>query len=122
LRRQRRPRGNDVVIGERSGLRSIPQDRISAAKFWWGYSVYFPHDPLVNTVAMLVEDQQLAQLTGLLQAALPTIDLGWVVTALKAYVVAEIALLLKLDSDNNDGGVQLNATWPYPLVYVPTKM
>jgi hypothetical protein len=100
----------------------FPGNRISAAKFWWGYSVYFPHHPLVNTVVTLIKDQQLAQLTALLSAAMNTVDLGWVVTALKAYVIAEIVALVELDKRNDDGGAQLNATWPEPLVFVPTEM
>jgi hypothetical protein len=121
LRRQEVPPG--IELGE-AGVppTSIPQDRISAAKFWWGYSVYLPHDPLVNEIVVYIKDQQFQQLTSALQAAMTLVDLGWVVTALKAYVIAEVVLLVELDNKNNDGGAQLNATWASPLVYVPSEM
>jgi hypothetical protein len=121
LRRQPRPRGSSAHTA-RAVAASIPQDRISAARFWWGYSVYFPHTPLIETVVELITNKQYGQLAAELSLVMNLVDLGWVVTALKAYLIGEITLLVYLDQKNNDGGAQLNATWASPLIYVPTEM
>lgn len=45
--------------------------------------MYFPHDPLVNTVVTLVANREIAQLSALISAAMNAVDLGWVVSALR---------------------------------------
>ncbi|HSJ16976.1 MAG TPA: hypothetical protein VK920_02650 [Solirubrobacterales bacterium] len=72
-----------MSCSQAGGGREGVHDRISAAKAWWGYSVYFPHDPLVNTVVTLVASREIAQLTALISAAMNAVDLGWVVSALR---------------------------------------
>jgi hypothetical protein len=121
LRRQKPPRGVAAASEPSGSASSIPQDRISAATFWWGYSVYFPHDPLINEIVVYIQDHDAQALISALQAAMTVVDLGWVVTALKAYVELEVALLVYFDNKNDDGGSQLNAAWTHPLVYVPTE-
>lgn len=84
--------------------------------------MYFPHTPLIETVVELITNKQYGQLAAELSLVMNLVDLGWVVTALKAYLIGEITLLVYLDQKNNDGGAQLNATWASPLIYVPTEM
>jgi hypothetical protein len=109
-----------------SATASPPTDRFSAAKYWWGYTVFIPHDPLVAEAAKIVNwvgthEELVKQLTEDFEDVCEEVEeICPYLLALVAYILAEIDAILAIDIKYGTGA-RLSMSWAAPGIFVPSK-